>query len=203
MSSTGQITPRSALRHRPIGSSTPDVSPWIKRASRTLTRPLKPQKRIVTRQQHRWIQEPWGSVLSMSMGLTLIFILFSQSVLTWSTTLYDNWVYGTPRTFQIDAAVGHEGNSGSKSHFIAINNQGRVEVIEFPGNDAKHTQIYLGPLLSGPNADLVPVTLRFVPDPSGRINMVVQVQGTSMLFINRNGSFQPASDNVIVADRHE
>jgi hypothetical protein len=138
------------------------------------------------------------------MILTLLLILLSQSVLNWSTTLYDNWAYGMPRTFQTDAIVGHEGLSGQKSHFIALNNQGRVEVIEFPGNDAARARMYFGPLLSGPGADLVPVTLKFVPDRTsyGQIDMVVQVQGTSMLFVNHHGSFQPASDNVLVADQH-
>jgi hypothetical protein len=139
-------------------------------------------------------------MLGFGMGLTLLLILLSQSVVSWSTMCYDNWVYGTPRTYQTDAVVGHEGSSGTKSHFIALNNQGRVEVIEFPGNDAARARMYFGPLLSGPGADLVPVTLRFVPDSAGQVDMLVQVQGTSMLFVNHNGSFQPASVTNLAVD---
>ena len=50
--------------------------------------------------------------------------------------------------------------------FIALNYNGRVEVIEFPGGDASHARIYLGPQLYGAGSDLVPVTLSFV-DVSG------------------------------------
>lgn len=77
--------------------------------------------------------------------------------------------------------------------------------IGFPGNDAAHARIYFEPLFSDPNADQVPVTLSFVPDRAGdgQMNMVVQVQGISMLFLNRTGTFQPVTDAVLVADRHE
>ncbi len=39
-------------------------------------------------------------------------------------------------------------------------------MIEFPGGDAVHARIYLGPQLYGSGSDLVPVTLSFV-DVSG------------------------------------
>lgn len=210
MSSIDHITPRSALRHRPIGSEVPASAPRIKRASRTLARPEKLQMSNQTRQQHRWIQKLWELALSFCIGLAWIFVLCGRSVIDWFITLCNNCIYGTPRTFQTDTYVGHEGINGMKSHFIALNNQGRVEIIEFPGNDATRAQIYLGPVLRGPNADLVPVTLKFVPDPAGNMNMLVQVQGTSMLFINRNGTFQSAigennnasSENVVGINRN-
>jgi hypothetical protein len=136
------------------------------------------------------------------LGVTLLLILLSQSVLNWNTTLYNNWVYGTPHTYQTDAFVGYEGSISKKSHFIALNNQGRVEVIEFPGNDAIHARIYFGPLLSGPNADLMFVTLKFVLYHAGQREMLVQVQGTSMLFMSHYGTFQPVSTDNFVTHRH-
>jgi hypothetical protein len=60
----------------------------------------------------------------------------------------------------MDAFVGHE-QGRTPSHFIALNVQGQMEIIELPGGDATHAKIYLGPRIYGPGADLVPVTLRF------------------------------------------
>ena len=67
-----------------------------------------------------------------------------------------------PRTFQVDAVVGQGDSLVHPSHFIALNLHGQIEVIEFPGGDATHARIYLGPHLYGSNASLVPVTLQFV-----------------------------------------
>jgi len=193
MSSTGHMTPRSLLAHRPIGADMPDIVPWVKRASRTQTTPRVPPNRVSSRQQAHL---SWEMVVGLSMVVTLLLIVFSHTFVDWTTTIYNTAVYGTPRTFQINAAVGHEGASEQFSHFIALNNEGHIEVIEFPGNDAAHARVYFGPVLTGPHADQVPVTLTF--PASGQTNtpntnMLVQVQGMSLLFLNEHGTFVPAS----------
>lgn len=194
MSSTGQITPRSVLHYRPLSVDMPEVAPWIRRASRTFTRPLLPQRHVQVRRKQAGIVLSWETTIGVSMAVTLLVIVFGQALAGWGTTLYDNFAYGTPRTFQVNAVVGHEGTSHQPSHFIALNNQGHVEIIEFPGNDASHARIYFGPLLTGTHADQVPVTLRFIdPGHTHKPNMLVQVQSESILFINRDGTFQLAS----------
>src|SRR2546425_1583080 len=56
------------------------------------------------------------------------------------TTLFRSWHYGRPRTFQTDAVVGHNDSAASPSHFIAINLNRHVEVIECPGGRSEeHT----------------------------------------------------------------
>jgi hypothetical protein len=196
MHATGHLTPRSALRYRPLSVDLPEITPWIKRASRALTRPLvPPQPQSVAHSTLTKSRLSWETVVGLSMVMTLLLIVFSHVLVDWTTTLYDTAVYGTPRTFQVDVSVGHEGATDKKSHFIAQNDRGQVLVIEFPGNDAEHVRIYLGPLLTGPHADQVPVTLTF-PDPkhTGTPNMLVQVQGMSLLFLNQHGTFVPANN---------
>src|SRR5215469_16870910 len=78
------------------------------------------------------------------------------------TNMKDDLHYGRPRTFQIDAVVGQNDSASNPSHFIALNLNGRIEVIEFPGGDASKARIYLGPQLYGSGQDLIPVTLSFV-----------------------------------------
>jgi hypothetical protein len=137
MHATVHLTPRSVRRYQPLGVDLPEVTPWIKRASRTLTRPLAPltPHNAIARSaltKSRKSRLSWEAIVGLSMVMTFLLIVLSHAFVEGGTTLYDTAVYGTPRTFQIDARVGHEGASQQPSHFIALNDQGQIEVIEFP-----------------------------------------------------------------------
>lgn len=124
------------------------------------------------------------------MAMLLLFVLISAFV-GWLNTTLDDIHYGRPRTFQTDAFVGHNEN-GVPSHFIAINLNRHIEVIEMPGGDASHARIYLGPQLYGPNDDLTPVTLRFLDvNNDHKPDMIISFQGTRVVFINDQGGFRP------------
>jgi hypothetical protein len=133
-------------------------------------------------------------LLYLGIGMLGMLILWSilTAAITWFHTTMDDIHYGRPRTFQTDQFVGHGENNGVPSHFIAINLHGRVEVIEMPGGDATHARIYMGPQLYGDNSDLVPVTLAF-RDVNGdhKPDMIVQFQGSQVIFINDGDSFRP------------
>ena len=192
--SSSEICPRSALRYRPIGCETSaTIQPWV-RLSRRLpkTQPTNiPRPVSSTRITHT--SSGLASLVMLGMIIALLLILGGQQVVAWTTNTLTNWQYGTPRTFQTDATVGH-GDSKQPSHFIALNNHGQVEVIEFPADDATHARIFFGPRLSGPHADQLPVTLSFVASSqAGHPNMVVQVQDISEVFLNHNGTFQRQS----------
>ncbi len=74
------------------------------------------------------------------LGIGMIVMLMLWTLLTlvanWWNTTWDDIHYGRPRTFQVDAVVGHNDSASNPSHFIALNLNGRIEVIEFPGDDA-------------------------------------------------------------------
>lgn len=129
------------------------------------------------------------------IGVGLFGMLFLWTVLSatsgWFSTTLDDIRYGRPRTFQMDAWVGHN-EQMVPSHFVALNLKGRVEVIEFPGGDVTHAHVYVGPQLYGAGSDLVPVTLRFV-DVSGdkKPDMLISLQGSQSIFINDKGGFRP------------
>ena len=130
--------------------------------------------------------------LGVGMLATLALIAALSIVTSWFTTTLDDLHYGRPRTFQIDAYVGHNESPGMPSHFLAVNLHGRIEIIELPGGDASHARIYIGPQLYGPDADLIPVTLSFI-DVNGdhKPDMIVNFQGTQVVFINDQGGFRP------------
>jgi len=126
--------------------------------------------------------------------LLMLFIVISGSLLLgWIQTIWDDLHYGRPRTFQMDAFVGHETGS-VPSHFIALNVGGQIEIIELPGGDATHAKMYVGLRIYGPGADLVPVTLRFIdPARTHHPDMLILFQNTQVLYHNVEGVFRPAS----------
>jgi hypothetical protein len=69
----------------------------------------------------------WLTWVGVAFFIMIIGWVAFNAVSSWWQGVLDNFTYGTPRTFQIDANVGH---NGRVSHFIAINLNGEVEVIE-------------------------------------------------------------------------
>ena len=119
-------------------------------------------------------------------------VVLGQMLLGWGQTTWDDIHYGRPRTFQTDAVVGHNDSAEHPSHFLAINLNRLVEIIEFPGGDATKARIYLGPSLVGSGEDLTPVTLIFRDvNGDGKPDMLVDIQGSEVVFLNDGGHFRP------------
>ena len=132
-------------------------------------------------------------LLYLGLGMLAMLGLWTMAmgIGAWAGTTINNIRYGYPRTYQVDAYVGHDETPGSPSHFIALNLHGRIEVIEMPGGNAANARIFTGPQLFGSGNDLVPVTLSFA-DVLGnhKLDMVINVQGTQIVYINDKGTFR-------------
>ena len=140
--------------------------------------PLRQQAPLPQQGLH-WLFYVGVAMLVMLLGWFLL-----SALLSWWHVTQDDWHYGRPRTYQTDAWVGHN-EHGTPSHFLALNLHGHSEVIEFPGGDATHAKVYLGPVLSGPGADLVPVTVSFKDvTGDGKPDMVMQMGEQSVVFVN-------------------
>jgi hypothetical protein len=223
LESTDRAMPRSALRHRPIESDAGQqgmtgITPVVQRASRlntpqteedgettpgsgsTGSRPKTPRL-IRTGGRRRGMLHP-HPLLLLGLGMITMLVLWTLLTLavTWWNTTWNDIHYGRPRTFQIDAIVGHNDSSSNPSHFIAMNLNGRIEVIEFPAGDASKARIYIGPQLYGSGDALTPVTLSFV-DVNGnhRPDMILHFQDTRLVYINENGEFRPANQDELPA----
>jgi hypothetical protein len=111
----------------------------------------------------------------------------------WWQGKQDDWAYGKPRTFQIDANVGHGTSQVPASHFIALNLQGVIQVIEEPANDASKSRIFaITTLPSGDNT--VPVTVSFHDlNGDGKLDMVITIgdngQAVQMFLFNNGATF--------------
>ncbi len=205
--------PRSALRHRPLGKAgTPGPAPLYRRASRVqgsvATQPPQTGAPVKSARNRRRLHP----LLYLGLGMIAMFalLLLLSLVVSWWNTLMDDLHYGRPRTFQVDAVVGHGDSAVTPSHFIALNYNGRVEVVEFPAGDASKARIFIGPQLYGAGSELVPVTLSFVDvSDNHQPDMLVHLHykgwfGFSdseqqLVYINEQGSFHPARPDELPA----
>jgi len=106
----------------------------------------------------------------------------------------DNKAFGFPRTFQTSASVGHGDPHSPGSHFIAMNLDGNLEVIELPGGDpAKYPpQLYRLATLTGSSADLVAVTVSFGDvNGDGKPDLIASYGGTETILFNNGKGFVP------------
>jgi hypothetical protein len=226
LSTTDSAMPRSALRHRPLESDVDQqgmtsITPVAQRASRlrspqteedeqatpgsasTGPRPKTPPlSRTGGRRSGKLRVHP---LLLLGLGMIVMLVLWTllTLVVSWWNTTWNDLHYGRPRTFQTDAVVGQNDSPSNPSHFIALNLNGRIEVIEFPGGNASKARIYIGPQLYGNGDNLIPVTLSFV-DVNGTHHpaMILHFQDTRLVYINGNGGFRPANPDKLPAIEH-
>lgn len=185
--------PRTGQPHRrQVQTEDIDVDVDVDDVDEMPTRRL-PRKHAQRGRVH-WLVFLGGAMFVMVIGWMLL-----SSLANWWQVTQDDWHYGRPRTYQVDAVVGHNDSLANPSHFIALNLNSHIEVIEFPGGDATKAKVYIGPSLIGQGEDLAPVTLTFQDvNGDGKLDMIVNVGGSHFVYINDSGGFRPArtTDNV-------
>jgi hypothetical protein len=144
-----------------------------------------------------WLKQMhWLFLIGIGMISALVLWLIGSAVLAWGTQRYYDFRYGNPRTYQTDMAVGHGKDSPNHpSHFIAMNLNNRVVVIELKAGDPEQGATY-DPQIT--ITDGAPVTVSF-KDVNGdrRLDMIVNLhlpsQDQYSIFINENDGFRPAT----------
>jgi hypothetical protein len=173
--------PRRKSRQAPLPPRRQSESDAVERATG-----VPPAKRY-KRRRH--------TLLYLGVGMLAMcacFLLLSSAV-TWVQQKTDDLTYGRPRTYQLDAVVGHNDSPAIPSHFIALNLNRHVEVIEIPGGDSTKMKVYAITTLFGDGEDLTPVTLSFRDvTGDGKPDMLIHIQDAVIAMINDNGSFRPA-----------
>jgi hypothetical protein len=126
--------------------------------------------------------------------------MLMMALLVYAVSAFGSWwqihqndaTYGRPRTFQTDAVVGHNDSPSNPSHFIFLNLNRHVVIIELPGGDMAHARIYNGPTLFGDGQDLTPITAEFRDvNGDGKPDMIVHIQDQRLVFINDGTQFRP------------
>jgi hypothetical protein len=185
-------TPRSGIRyqdtlpHQYRGQTVLPTPPQQLRRQRLTGNASGQQLRSPTRRSKHW-----SVYLVTGMATMTALVIGLYSLGSWWQHVQDDWTYGMPRTYQVDAVVGHNHDSRAHpSHFIAINLHGQVEVFELPAGDPTKVRVFLGPILSGNDADQVVVTISFVDiDRDGTPNMILRYGDSAEVFFNKGGTF--------------
>ncbi|MGI8588910.1 MAG: hypothetical protein ACR2M0_14690 [Chloroflexia bacterium] len=119
-----------------------------------------------------------ASVLALYLALSALFG-FAQTKL-------DDMQYGRPRTTHLDAYVGHAGEqAGQPTHFIAMNLDRRIVLVELPGGDTKNATTITGPYLFGDNEDLTPAKLSAEDvNGDGQPDLILMIKNEELVYIN-------------------
>jgi hypothetical protein len=132
----------------------------------------------------------WALMVGIGMLLMLgLYVGFNVAGTWWANHQLDA-AYGFPRTYQLDAIVYPGDTSEHPSHYIFLNLNGQVEIIELPHGDSAHARIYKGPRLFSDNAPLIPVTGEF-RTVNGKVEMLVHIQDQVIVYINDGTQFKP------------
>lgn len=141
----------------------------------------------------------WLFMVGLGMVTAVILFLLGSSLLAWGVQFYNGIRYGYPRTYQVDAVVGHGDSQQHPSHFIAINLNRQAVVVEFMGGDPAKTVTYVAPVyIAGDNGNLAPVTLEFRDvNGDGKPDMIIHIhlanQDQVSVFINDGTKFRPTN----------
>lgn len=140
-----------------------------------------PERRI------HWVLILWSGMLAM-----LVFYLLWNWGNSWWTNHQLDSTYGFPRTYQVDEVVGHSDSTDHPTHFIFLNLNGHVEIIELPGGDSAHAKIYSTGQIYADNAASIPVTGEFKDiNGDGKIDMIVHIGDQRIVYLNDGTQFKP------------
>jgi hypothetical protein len=159
----------------------------------------RPRQQVIQRGNKRIIihNEPpprsrlhWSVFLGFGMILALLLWFGASEALVWWSSHQLDSQYGMPRTYQTDAVVYPSDTADHPSHYIFLNLNGTVTIIELPHDDSTHAKIYKGPTLFSDNAGYTPVTGEF-RQVNGKVEMIVHVGDQQFVFVNDGTQFKP------------
>lgn len=130
---------------------------------------------------------------SAALGALLLYVA-ATAFLEFAQVKLDDMQYGRPRTQQIDAYVGHNETQGMPSHFIAMNLNRRVTILQLPGGDSSKVTTIVGPYLFGQGEDLTPVQLAAQDlNADAKPDLIVTVKSEQLLYLNDGTAFRLAT----------
>ncbi|HEU5383642.1 MAG TPA: hypothetical protein VFV38_50220 [Ktedonobacteraceae bacterium] len=129
---------------------------------------------VVQPKTHR-LRKPTLFVIAVTLALLSLFLMWQQAVAPWWASMQDQWHYGSSRITQMDANVGHNG----ESHFIAQYYKGAIVIIEIPYASTNNTHTYTIPGISTDGSTPVVLLSTTKDGSTGRLDLVVQVAGTN------------------------
>lgn len=167
--------------------------PPVRRATQLAVRTQQSNQAKYSEKPRSRARVHWLLIFGIGMlAMLALWILGSVGVQWWNVT-QDDWHYGRPRIYQTDEVAGYNDSPANPSHFIALNLNRHVIIIQLQGGDPSKAKIYTGLTLMGDGQDLTPITLSFKDvNGDGLPDMLVHVQDQTYVMINDHGQFRPA-----------
>jgi hypothetical protein len=131
----------------------------------------------------------WLVISGLSMMVLIALWAGLSWVASWIATNQVNATYEYPRVSQADAVVYPGDTSEHPSHYLFLNLNGTVLIVELPHGDSAKARIYKGPTLFSDNANQIPVTGEFRV-VNGKIEMLVHIQDQVILYVNDGTEFK-------------
>jgi hypothetical protein len=170
------ITPRASLK-----------APQSRQQAKQKPVPQQTQKR-----KHWLFYAGCGALASLALWTV------GSTGFSWLQAEHDYLTYGAPRTYQMDANVGHQGTS----HFIVENLRGDIIIMELHPSDLAETKVYQGPTYSGPGTDDFVATVSFEDvNGDGKPDMVIAVNNQRFVLINTGTAFRPTTPADKITDQ--
>jgi hypothetical protein len=178
-----------------------DDAYYTQRPPTSAVRLTRPRQQVIQRGNKRIVihNEPppgrrvhWSLILGL--GMLSMFLLWagSSAFLNWWSAHQLDSVYGMPRTYQTDQVVGHSDSTDHPTHFVAINLNSRITIIELPGGDSSRARIYSGPTIYADSGTSIPVTLEFKDvNGDGKVDMMAHIGDQRIVYINDGTQFKP------------
>jgi hypothetical protein len=195
---TQSKNPRYSVPQMQSPYSTPNATRGVRPATRTSptpvrTKDVKPEK--PARRVHWFLPAGVGMIVMLALWVV------GSNALAWATQRYNDFTYGTPRTYQTDAVVGHNNDSNAHpSHFIAINLNHEAVIIELQAGDPGKSVSYVEAFIGDDSDNLDPITLEFKDvNSDSKPDMIVHVhrsnQDQVFFFLNDGKQFVAAKGN--------
>ncbi|MGH2495967.1 MAG: hypothetical protein ACRDIV_14840 [Ktedonobacteraceae bacterium] len=140
--------------------------------------------------RHRRRRPHWLVISGVSMMLMLVLWAGLSWLTSWIANNQLNATYEFPRVSQVDAVVYPGDSADHPSHYLFLNLNGTVLIIELPHGDSAKSRIYKGPTLFSDNANQIPVTGEFQV-VNGKVEMLVHIQDRIILYVNNGTRFIP------------
>ncbi len=178
-----------------------DDSYYTERRPTSSVRYTQPRQQVIQRGNKRIVihNEPpprrtlhWSFILGIGMLFMLALWVLGSYAVSWWTNHELDATYGMPRTTQYDQVVGHSDSADHPTHFIAINLNSHITIIEIPSGNPSKARIYSGPTLYSDNGNSTPVTLEFSDvNGDGKIDMIVHIGDQQIIYLNDGTQFKP------------
>ncbi|MEO5952933.1 MAG: FG-GAP repeat protein [Chloroflexia bacterium] len=136
------------------------------------------------------------AVMVIAGGVALLVAAYAviSAAIDWTQVKMNDLQYGRPRTMQMDAYVGHSEVDGVPSHFVAMNLNRRITILEMPGGDSTKVNTIVGPYLFGQGEDLTPVSVSSTDlNGDGVADLLVSVKNEQLLYLNDGTAFRLAT----------